>query len=188
MADLDPVDLGITSPRARSDPGDASDRIAFEQFYRTEIAALVGFLLYLGGSPADAADAAQAAMIEAFRGWATIRHPKAWVRTVASRAHFRRLARVEEVTTAEVAEPSPLLPRPSAIAEWEQRHEVLRLIRLLPPRQRQVMAWTFDGYTPTEIAEALELDPATVRQNLRKARLALADRLNRPGGEGSGDA
>lgn len=32
------------------------------------------------------------------------------------------------------------------------------------------MAWTFDGYTPAEIAEELGLSSATVRGSLRKAR------------------
>jgi RNA polymerase sigma factor (sigma-70 family) len=138
----------------------------------------VAFLLYLGGPLADAADAAQAAMIDAFQVWSTIRTPKAWVRTVASRVLLRCIAAVRETPTEETIEPTPLLPSPTPITEWEQRHEVLRLIRLLPSRQRQVLAWTFDGYTPAQIADILDLDPAAVRQNLRKARTAVATHLD----------
>jgi RNA polymerase sigma-70 factor (ECF subfamily) len=47
------------------------------------------------------------------------------------------------------------------------------MIEQLPPRQRQVLAWTYDGATPTEIAEALQISPDAVRANLHKARAAM---------------
>ncbi|MEU4344397.1 sigma factor-like helix-turn-helix DNA-binding protein [Nocardia sp. NPDC023852] len=64
------------------------------------------------------------------------------------------------------------------IAAWEQRHDILRVLRELPPRQRQVMAWTLADYTPTEIASILPpLTPEAVRSSLRRARRNLAIRL-----------
>jgi len=91
---------------------------------------------------------------------------------------FRHSSTVRAISRTEaVPEGTPLLPAPAPAAEWEQRHEVLRVISQLPPRQRQVMAWTFDGYTPAEIAEILRLAPDAVRQSLAKARRALADHL-----------
>jgi RNA polymerase sigma factor (sigma-70 family) len=62
----------------------------------------------------------------------------------------------------------------SDIRALEQRYDVLRLLDKLPPRQRQVLAWTYEGYTPTEIAEELRLTPEAVRANLYKARQAAA--------------
>jgi FMN phosphatase YigB (HAD superfamily) len=53
------------------------------------------------------------------------------------------------VPTADPDEPAaPLWPDadPAALAD---RHQIVALLGLLPPRQRQVMALTFDGYTPT---------------------------------------
>jgi RNA polymerase sigma-70 factor (ECF subfamily) len=43
----------------------------------------------------------------------------------------------------------------------------------LPERQRQVMAWLYDGYSPPEIAEHLGMKPASVRSNIRHARKTL---------------
>ncbi|MFF4402264.1 sigma factor-like helix-turn-helix DNA-binding protein [Streptomyces sp. NPDC001480] len=71
-------------------------------------------------------------------------------------------------------EPTSLLARPDAIAEWETRHDALPLLRRLPPRQRQVLSWTLAGFTPTDIADHLGLSAETVRANLKKARRTAA--------------
>jgi RNA polymerase sigma factor (sigma-70 family) len=52
----------------------------------------------------------------------------------------------------------------------EQTRFVLEALQTLAPNQRAVMAWTYDGFTPTEIAEHLECEPAAVRKNLQRAR------------------
>ncbi|WP_203789367.1 RNA polymerase sigma factor [Paractinoplanes rishiriensis] len=50
---------------------------------------------------------------------------------------------------------------------------VLALVGRLPREQRAVMAFTYDGWSPAEIAELLEKDPQTVRSTLRQARIAV---------------
>jgi RNA polymerase sigma-70 factor (ECF subfamily) len=66
---------------------------------------------------------------------------------------------------------------------FEAGHEFLRwLARLGSDRQRQILAWTYDGATPTEIAAELGMHPATVRSTLRNARAALR-RLRAESGE-----
>ncbi|MEW1548299.1 sigma factor-like helix-turn-helix DNA-binding protein [Streptomyces tsukubensis] len=74
----------------------------------------------------------------------------------------------------DLPEPSSLLPRPDAIAEWEARYDVLPLLQSLPMKQRQVMAWTLAGFTPADIADQLGEPAANVRANLRLARRAAA--------------
>ncbi|MEW2522402.1 sigma-70 family RNA polymerase sigma factor [Actinacidiphila alni] len=75
-------------------------------------------------------------------------------------------------TVDEVPEPTSLLPHPDAYADWEDQHMSLALLRSLPPRQRQVLAWTLDGYAPAKIAEQLSMTSEAVRAGLKKARLA----------------
>ena len=152
--------------------GDAS----FNAFYRSFTPTLVAFLVWQGASLADAADVAQEAMIQAYQRWPTIRHPQAWTRRVASRAYTRRVASIEDLVPS-LASITPLLPVETDVAAWEQRHDVLRLLAVLPPRQRQVMAWTLDGYTPSEIAKELIMTPESVRTNLVKARRSLAAQI-----------
>ncbi|MGW7789498.1 RNA polymerase sigma factor [Streptomyces tricolor] len=149
----------------------------FSAFYRAHVRPLVAFLVHHGAGVHTAADIAQEVMLDAYRNWSGINHPKAWVHTAASRALARKIASVEE-PVEEVPEPTSLLARPDAIVDWETRHDILPLLRSLPPRQRQVMAWTLAGFTPTDIAGQLDLSAENVRANLMKARRAVAAHLN----------
>ncbi|WBB88168.1 sigma-70 family RNA polymerase sigma factor [Micromonospora sp. WMMC264] len=163
---------------ARHDPDTPPvDVAAYSAFYRTEVKALVNFLLWMGAGLADATDIAQETMIEAYQSWPSILHPRAWTRRVASRRYGRR--RFGQEVAIEPERLSPLLPACADISAWEQRHEVLRLLAMLPWRQRQVIAWTFDGYRPQEIADELDITPEAVRASLKLARRALAEQLGR---------
>lgn len=149
----------------------------FSSFYIDHMPNLIAFLLSHGASAADSADVAQETMVCALKNWPDIESPKAWSRRVASRALVRRIASIEEDTIAE-PERSALLPANSDIDSWVQQQDYYRILRSLPPRQRQVMAWTIEGYKPAEIADLLHLDPATVRSNLRKARRTIVIQLD----------
>jgi RNA polymerase sigma factor (sigma-70 family) len=152
----------------------------FTTFYRAEIASLVRFLIWTGAHGTDAADLAQDTMIDAFRQWSTITRPRAWVRRIASRKFGRRLANAEEPVA--VVDGRPLLPANQDLTDSEHYHEIRRLLALLPARQRQVMAWTFDDYQPHEIAVELGITAQAVRSSLKLARRTLAQYLPRQGG------
>lgn len=169
-----PGRLPVAPPSAQPD---ADSSAAFSAFYRQFVPTLVAFLMWHGARLPDAADIAQDTMIKLYQSWSKIRQPESWARRVASRALVRRFAIVEEDPVDHPPERSSLLPTLTGVEVWEQRHEVLRLIHRLPARQRQVLAWTLDGYTPAEIARELEITPETVRANLMKARRALAEYL-----------
>jgi RNA polymerase sigma factor (sigma-70 family) len=144
---------------------------------------LVVFVMWLGARAEEAADVAQETMTKAWQNWEEIRHPRTWVRTVASREYCRRVTTCHEELAAEI--PDLLLDLGRAADEaavlGSEQASVLESLRLLPPRQRQVMAWVYDGYTPAEIAMFLGLGPGTVRASLHKAREMLKYHLT---GEG----
>ena len=100
---------------------------------------------------------------------------------VAGRLYYRHLI-PQETAVGEVPDrPGPL----SAAAVVELRDEachVLAALADLSPKQRQVMTWTVDGFSPTEIARELDADPAAVRQSLAKARKHLKQQLGIAGG------
>lgn len=162
---------------------DLTIRSAFAVFYRKSAPRLVAFLRWQGAAFPDAADCAQEALTLAFHNWSTIREPHAWCRVVASRLYARQLAVTEEPVNDPETAGSLLLGSGTDIGALEQRHDVLRLLEQLPPRQRQVMAWTYDGATPTEIAETLQIKPEAVRGSLKKARVTLRRYLQDNGGE-----
>ncbi|MEV6758223.1 sigma-70 family RNA polymerase sigma factor [Streptomyces sp. NPDC051214] len=167
---------GTDRPLAATSDPDGDHAVArqqvdaeFSAFYRATVGSLTGFLINQGAGVYAAADIAQEAMIDAYRHWANIRHAKAWVHKAASRALVRKVASVEE-PVPDVPEPTSLLPHPDRIADWEVRHDALLLVRALPPRQRQVLAWALAGFTPCDIADHLGLPADTVRANLKRAR------------------
>jgi RNA polymerase sigma-70 factor (ECF subfamily) len=143
--------------------------------YRREMHGLVWFVMSLGASAEEAADAAQSAFAAAFTAWETIRHPAAWLRRVAQRAYYR-----QAVSREIPVETAPDLPGPLSVTATVEFHdearEVLAALAEFPARQRQVMAWYVDGFTPAEIARQLGADPAAVRQSLAKARRNLKHR------------
>lgn len=151
---------------------------AFSAFYRASTEKLVAFLMWQGARPADAIEIAQDTMAAAYRSWDHIAHPRAWVRRVASRGYARRIASLEEdLVETPPEQRTPLLRADSDPDVLIERHEVLRLLALLPSRQRQIMAWTFDDYSPAEIAQELGMPSDAVRSSLRKARRTLAGHL-----------
>ncbi|WP_079185816.1 sigma-70 family RNA polymerase sigma factor [Streptomyces sp. NBRC 110465] len=156
----------------RTLPGRRSGNIKddFSSFYRQHVKALVAFLINQGASVSDASDIAQMTMEKLYQRWADIEYHKAWAYKVASRELIRKFADVRESPVEEVPEPSSLLPDPASMSEWESRHYALRVLQVLPPRQRQIMAWTLSDFTPGEIAEQLSLSPEAVRASLKKAR------------------
>ncbi|MCX5215576.1 sigma-70 family RNA polymerase sigma factor [Kitasatospora sp. NBC_00240] len=157
---------------------------AFSAFYRAKIKLLTGYLITLGAPPALAAEFAQDCMLELLKRWTTVPYPRAYVYKIAGQMWARRFARVSlEEPVEELPEPTSLVPRPDALAEFETRHDVVRALRELPPRQRQVLALTLQEFTPTEIAEQLDLDPATVRAHLWRARRAVSARVEGSGGK-----
>jgi DNA-binding CsgD family transcriptional regulator len=158
----DPVHIMITS-RELTD------------FCRHEVQGLWAFLLAQGARP----DEAQEAIQEPSRSCGGAR--TAFNTSAPTPAplhcggfHRTRAARIEEPIDWIDAEFS-ILDLPT----MEAHEEVTTLLSALPGLQRRVMALTFDGYTPAEIADLLESNPNTVRVSLHRARSKLKAQLRR---------
>ncbi|MEV6013264.1 sigma-70 family RNA polymerase sigma factor [Streptomyces sp. NPDC051976] len=172
MTDQEP--LGIQQATPALAVADADADADFSSFYRSFIATLAGFLVWQGASAAIAAELAQETMIEALRAWPRIEHPAAWARRTASRKLVRHHSSIVEDPVDPVPETTALVSFWDGLADWENRQTLRDLFQHLPPRQRQMLAWTVAGYTPAQIAEELALDSSVVRANLMKARRAAA--------------
>ncbi|MEU2772889.1 sigma-70 family RNA polymerase sigma factor [Streptomyces sp. NPDC007162] len=147
-------------------------RAGFALFYYRHAAGLIRFVMRLGATPHEAADAVHTAFTEAFPRWPQITAPHAWLRTVSTRSYLRQTAGREHPTALIPDTPGGACPAETvALKEEEQR--VYTALAVLPPRQRHVMAWHLDGFTHAEIASALGITPEAVRQNYARARAAL---------------
>lgn len=141
----------------------------FGEFFRAEFPLLTGFLCKAGFELDPARDAAAEAMLNAYEDWRTIPHPRSWVRRVGyRRAKEQTAVRGDWAFTDEARE-----DKLAALAE--ESSFVLTMLARLPKRQRLGMAWSLDGFTPTEIAGLLGITDDAVRSTLRHARSRLED-------------
>lgn len=157
--------------------------VDFAVVYRAERKPLVRFVLFLGCADPDLAeDIAHTAFARAFPVWPTIRNPKAWLRKVAQNELARRSRAAARETSLDAAperaERAAAVSAAIAAQQQAETREILAaMITELPAKQRQVMAWHWDGFSDNEIAAHIGDSPAAVRKNrsraMNKLRLAL---------------
>jgi DNA-directed RNA polymerase specialized sigma24 family protein len=150
----------------------------FDAFFRADFPALVAFLCKAGFEVETARDAAAEAMLHALEAWPTLEDPRAWVRRVAGRL-------LDAAGDARVDWPQAGDPQDDEklAALVDQHTGLIGLLASLPGRQRMVLAWSLDGFTPAQIAQALRIAPATVRSNLRHVRERLRRHRAAPPGD-----
>ena len=152
--------------------------LAFEDFYRRELAAVMALAYVLSGSRSAAEELAQDAFLAAHRSWGRISgydDPGAWVRRVCANravsAVRRRLAEGRALTRLGGRR---VLPDELAAGDAE----FWRAVRRLPARQAQVVALHYLEDRPVgEVASLLRLAPGTVKAHLHRARRTLAGDL-----------
>jgi RNA polymerase sigma-70 factor (ECF subfamily) len=143
----------------------------FTEFCRHDAGRLYGFLVSAGAHPHEVEDALQETLVAMWLRRDKIENLRAYAYTTARNA----LARVR---TSQIEEPVDWIDAPMVDPQRAEAHEqVLALIGTLPRLQQQVMALTYDGYAPTEIAELLWSDANTVRVTLYKARRKLQGQI-----------
>ncbi|WP_410593764.1 RNA polymerase sigma factor [Amycolatopsis sp. lyj-23] len=149
----------------------------FDAFFRADFPALVAFLCKAGFEVETARDVAAEAMLHALEAWPVVEDPRAWVRRVAGRLIDAPAG--ARVDWAPVGDPQD----DEELAGLVDQHAgLIELLASLPGKQRMVLAWSLDGFTPSQIAEALRIAPATVRSTLRHVRERLRRvRAARPG-------
>jgi RNA polymerase sigma-70 factor (ECF subfamily) len=158
-------------------PGKAG-HVDFPVFFAAERKPLARFVRSLGANPELAADIAQTAFERAFRAWDTIDHPRAWLRRVAQRelAETARKAGRERLTDSP-PDRAGAVSAAMAVELQAQSRDVLAVLASLPVKQRQVMAWSYDGFSAAEIARETGDSAEAVRQNLARARKTLRKAL-----------
>jgi RNA polymerase sigma-70 factor (ECF subfamily) len=141
---------------------------------------LVGLLICIGATPADAEEVAQDAFVKLITRWDAIRgydDPQAWVRAVAVRMLISRLrrARVARQGLRRLAGLGRAVdhppPAPDAV-------DLAAALRTLPPAHRAVLVLHHALDLPVErIAADLGVPAGTVKSRLARARSALAPLL-----------
>jgi RNA polymerase sigma factor (sigma-70 family) len=155
------------------------DGSGYEDFFASEYGLVVAFLCKAGFDYQVADDSTQEAMVSAYRDWAKITNPRGWIRTAAYRVAVRKATLLRDELPLLVAR--GYLPTADDGTEryrrFELHDELLRVLALLPERQRLVMVWHLDGFLDEEISRATGMKVSTVRSNLRHAREKLRKNL-----------
>ena len=159
---------------ARAQAGDVD---AYEDLVRRYGAAAVRLAHAVGGSAADAEDAAQEAFVKAFASLDRFRTGaslRPWLfRIVANEAKNRRRSSGRRARLAVAAAgrrpDAPPLPEDAAVSSAESR-AVLAALAALPERDREVISFRyFAGLSERETADAIGCPPGTVKSRLARA-------------------
>ena len=156
--------------------------VAFEQLVAEYGDRVYGIALRITGSPADAEDAMQDALLSAFRAWSGFRaeaSPTTWLYRIAVNAALQRVrARHPDEYLADEGEATQVrdwsCDVPQAAARSELYSELERGIALLPPDLRVALILRdVEGLSTSESAAALGVSEAAVKSRLHRARLLL---------------
>jgi RNA polymerase sigma-70 factor (ECF subfamily) len=177
-----------------ADPPGLLDRLrageprAFEELVRGYQHRVFGVAVRMLGSRAEAEEIAQEVFLRAHRAVADFRGDaklSTWLYGIASRLCLNRLASGDRRRVREGEELLLRLPSagPDASVELE-RAEISSALRQaiaeLPEERRVVVVLRdLEGLSYEEIAQALDLEPGTVRSRLHRARLDLKDKMER---------
>lgn len=150
---------------------------AFESFFLSQQPKLVAIALGWTGDADAAREAAQEALVRAYRNWTRVGSldlPEAWVRRVLINLLIdRRRRERRDRLLAERLGPLGLVAAPTTADErwWDA-------VRELPDRQRAVITLHYLEDRPVrEVAEILEIASGTVKATLSHARDRLRELL-----------
>jgi RNA polymerase sigma-70 factor (ECF subfamily) len=160
----------------------ATIREDFVAFYKEQYKKVVGFIIFSGGSLHEAEEAVSEAFAQAYPQWDKIEHPRAWIRTVATRAFFRerqlRQKRVRDLPEDETLLPDTVIASVDILQAVEGHDWVEWMIKELTPRQQEVMRGIVEGLSTYQVAQLLGTNRTNIRSHLRHIRPRLKDRLD----------
>lgn len=154
---------------------------SFENFFEIHRRSLYGALSLVTGNRSEAEEIMQDAFLKVWERWdrvSRLEDPKGYLFRVAMNLFRNRLRR----GSLAVRKALSLVPSTDDLAAIEDRDEVVRWLRPLPPRQRAAIVLTiYLDYSSDEAARILGIRPSTVRALATQGRKSVRHALE---GEG----
>ena len=150
----------------------------FVELFDAHFPRLCRYLDRLSGEPDLAADVVQEAFVKLYRRGSLPDAPEAWLISVAmnlfrnvktTRSRRRRLLTPARSEWS-LSDPPP--PPDEAVTAESSRRRVRLALDQLPDRERRMLLLQAEGYSYRDIAEALDLNEASVGALLARARRA----------------
>jgi RNA polymerase sigma-70 factor (ECF subfamily) len=187
--ELSPETVALAAQIERARGGDPR---AFRRLMEAYQNAFYGVARRFTGTHEDADDVLQEAFLKIYQNLAGLERPEAffpWARRILVNTaldHIRRRRRAAAFETEPSDEhwehhvESGVAPPDQLVEEHEFFEKLGRALRVLPPRQREVvLLHDVEGLTTEEISGRLEIPRATVRSNLFYGREKLRRMLGR---------
>jgi RNA polymerase sigma-70 factor (ECF subfamily) len=158
------------------------DREAFAELVRRHQDRLWRIALRTLGTPDDAADAVQDALLSAYRGAAGFRGDAAvttWLHRIVVNACLDQARRRQARPTAPLDDSTAAdRPAPDLLGSRETASEVLAALRRLPIEQAAAIVLVdVEGYPVADVAGMLDVPVGTVKSRCARGRARLAEML-----------
>jgi RNA polymerase sigma-70 factor (sigma-E family) len=171
----------LTTPSASTLPGPAGQNgagaeAAVTALYETHALGLVRLAYVMLGDRAGAEDVVQDAFGGLYRRWDQLSDKERALPYVRSSVlnGCRSALRRRRADVDGAPQPPPAASAEAAVLTSEERREVMRALRLLPGRQREVLVLRFYLDQPeAAIAQAMGISQSTVRSTAHRALAAL---------------
>lgn len=148
----------------------------FEQFVRTHTSYLVRYAYLLTGDSQEAEDLTQDTLLKVLRNWSRVigaRAPRAYALRIMVNQNLDRVRSAQD-PAASIADPAVIAHVDNSLQAAEDAMVLQRLLAQLHPRQRTAVVLRFYGdHSHEQIAELMQIKPATARSTLARALTAL---------------
>ena len=156
---------------------------AFEPLYRAHVDRVYALCLRMSGDPDQAAELTQDVFIRCWERVGTFRGDSrfgTWLHRVAVNVVLERVRTTQRQNRRfEVRDDSDTLPGASVDPHHDERMDLERAIRALPPKARQVFVLhDIEGYRHREISQLTGSAQGTLRAQLHRARKLLMEALS----------
>ncbi|MFB3855502.1 MAG: RNA polymerase sigma factor [Vicinamibacterales bacterium] len=162
----------------RPTPGPTAREAAFDEIYAANGDAILRYLRRLTGSPHAAEELLQETFLKLHErpaGFEVLSNPRAWLFRVATNLASDRARNAQR---AAEREQRWVQGRGAPVVRFDRRLEqqeaILRALTEIPPRMRQVLLLSAEGWTYREIASIAGIEAGYVGVLLQRGRAAFA--------------